>query len=116
MIYISWRTYRTWRINCTICNKRSKRRNRFNYEESPFSRSETILGRKWKIYSIIVFLFSATKFTGDLRSSNEGEVEWFTKEEMKNINLVNYFFEHLAVFEGDYSEYIYESEDSIKIY
>ena len=33
----------------------------------------------------IVFLFSATKFTGDLRSSNEGEVEWFTKEEMKNI-------------------------------
>ena len=64
----------------------------------------------------IVFLFSATKFTGDLRSSNEGEVEWFTKEEMKNINLVNHFFEHLAVFEGDYSEYIYEPEDSIKIY
>ena len=64
----------------------------------------------------IVFLFSATKFTGDLRSSNEGEVEWFTKEEKKNINLVNYFFEHLAVFEGDHSEYIYESEDSIKIY
>lgn len=64
----------------------------------------------------IVFLFSATKFTGDLRSSNEGEVEWFTKEEKKNINLVNYFFEHLAVFEGDYSEYIYESKDSIKIY
>lgn len=26
------------------------------------------------------------------------------------------FFEHLAVFEGDYSEYIYESEGSIKIY
>lgn len=64
----------------------------------------------------IVFLFSATKLTGDLRSSNEGEVEWFTKEEKKNINLVNYFFEHLAVFEGDHSEYIYESEDSIKIY
>lgn len=64
----------------------------------------------------IVFLFSATKFTGDLRSSNEGEVEWFTKEEKKNINLVNYFFEHLAVFEGDHSEYIYEFEDSIKIY
>ena len=64
----------------------------------------------------IVFLFSATKFTGDLRGSNEGEVGWFTKEEMKNINLVSHFFEHLAVFEGDYSEYIYESEDSIKIY
>ena len=43
-------------------------------------------------------------------------MEWFTKEEKKNINLVNYFFEHLAVFEGDHSEYIYESEDSIKIY
>lgn len=64
----------------------------------------------------IVFLFSATKFTGDLRGSNEGEVGWFTKEEMKNINLVKHFFEHLAVFEGDYSEYIYESEGSIKIY
>ncbi len=25
-----------------------------NYEESPFSRSETILGRKWKIYSIFI--------------------------------------------------------------
>ena len=47
----------------------------------------------------IVFLFSATKFSGELRSS-----------------LVSHFFEHLAVFEGDYSEYIYESEDSIKIY
>ena len=64
----------------------------------------------------IVFLFSATKFSGELRSSYEGEVGWFTKEEMKNINLVSHFFEHLAVFEGDHSEYIYESEDSIKIY
>ena len=36
----------------------------------------------------IVFLFSANKFTGDLRGSDEGEVGWFTKEEMKNINLV----------------------------
>lgn len=64
----------------------------------------------------IVFLFSATKFTGELRSSHEGEVGWFTKVEMKKINLVNHFFEHFDVFEGDYSEYIYESEDSIKIY
>ena len=64
----------------------------------------------------IVFLFSATKFSGELRSSYEGEVGWFTKEEMKNINLVSHFFEHLAVFEGDYSECIYESEDFIKIY
>ena len=64
----------------------------------------------------IVFLFSATKFTGELRSSHEGEVGWFTKVEMKKINLVNHFFEHLDVFEGDYSEYIYESEDSVKIY
>lgn len=40
----------------------------------------------------IVFLFPATKFTGDLRGSNEGEVGWFTKEEMKNINLVSHFF------------------------
>ncbi len=50
----------------------------------------------------VVFLFSATKFSGELRSSYEGEVGWFTKEEMKNINLVSHFFEHLAVFEGDY--------------
>lgn len=64
----------------------------------------------------IVFLFAATQFTGELKSSYEGEVGWFTKEEMKNINLVSHFFEHLAVFECDYSEYIYESEDSIKIY
>lgn len=64
----------------------------------------------------IVFLFSATKFSGDLRGSNEGEVGWFTKEEMKSIHLVNHFFEHLDVFEGEYSEYIYESEDPIKIY
>ena len=34
----------------------------------------------------IVFLFSATKFAGELRSSHEGEVGWFTKEEMKKIN------------------------------
>ena len=46
----------------------------------------------------IVFLFSATKFSGELGSSYEGEVGWFTKEEMKNINLVSHFFEHLAVF------------------
>ena len=49
----------------------------------------------------IVFLFSASEFTGELRSSLEGEVGWYTKGEMKNVQLVNHFFEHLDVFEGD---------------
>ena len=42
-----------------------------------------------------------------------GEVGWFTRRDEK-YQFSRSFFEHLAVFEGDYSEYIYESEDSIK--
>lgn len=40
----------------------------------------------------IVFLFSAAKFTGELRSSHEGEVGWFTKEEMKKNQFSESFF------------------------
>lgn len=49
----------------------------------------------------IVFLFSATKFSGDLRGSNEGEVGWFTKEEMKNIHLVNHFLNIWTFLKGN---------------
>ena len=56
------------------------------------------------------------EITGLVSMKNKYRQDKITKEEMKNIYLVIHFFEHLAVFEGDYSEYIYESEGSIKIY
>ena len=64
----------------------------------------------------IVFLFEADEFTGEIKDSKEGRVGWFTKEEFKNLNLVNDFTDLLDVFEGESTEFMYDQEGNVKIY
>lgn len=49
----------------------------------------------------VVFFYITNQFSGSLRSSEEGEVFWISKEELKTRPLVTDFMEMLQVFEND---------------
>ncbi len=58
----------------------------------------------------IVFLYAATRFSGELKASAEGEVFWYPLSELaRSDKLVDGFEEMLAVFTGEeISEVFYE--------
>ena len=45
----------------------------------------------------IVLLFKATKFRGDVISSEEGEMEWIEPENLSKVNVVEDFFDLMKV-------------------
>ena len=45
----------------------------------------------------IVLLFKATKFRGDVVSSEEGEMEWIELEKLSEVNVVEDFFDLIKV-------------------
>ena len=49
----------------------------------------------------LVFLFKADEFTGELCSSEEGQMKWFTKDELEQVNLTSGFYETLRVMLDD---------------
>jgi 8-oxo-dGTP diphosphatase len=56
----------------------------------------------------VVFFYKATKFSGTLTSSDEGEVFWISKDQLKDQILVNDFTQMLQVFESeDLNEFYY---------
>lgn len=65
-------------------------------------------------YRYIVLLYESDDFSGTLRSSEEGETRWVSKEELAQLDLVRDFDLMLDVFEKDYSEMQYvEQEGSL---
>lgn len=48
----------------------------------------------------LVFLFETDQFDGELRSSDEGEVEWVSRERLGEVPLVEDFMELLEVMEN----------------
>ncbi|MBQ4048914.1 MAG: 8-oxo-dGTP diphosphatase [Clostridia bacterium] len=57
----------------------------------------------------LVFLFKADRFTGELRSSDEGEMHWIKRSELASVPTVPDFAELLAVFDReDLTEFLYE--------
>lgn len=57
----------------------------------------------------LVFLFKAERFTGELRSSDEGEMHWVKRSELASLPTVPDFAELLAVFDReDLTEFLYE--------
>ncbi len=61
----------------------------------------------------IVFLFSADKFSGEVLSSDEGEMHWVSKEELSKVNLVDDFNQLLQVILDDnLNEFQYVIEDT----
>lgn len=60
----------------------------------------------------IVLFFRTNRFSGELRSSEEGEVFWINRDELKNYTLANDFEDMLKVFESDeLSEFYYSRAD-----
>lgn len=56
----------------------------------------------------IVFLFEATQYEGELRSSEEGKMHWVAEEDLGKVNLVNDFMDLLDVMlNDDLSEFQY---------
>ena len=49
----------------------------------------------------VVFLFKATEFTGNLHSSDEGAMEWVSRNDLKNVDTVADLEEHLQVMDCD---------------
>lgn len=61
----------------------------------------------------IVFLFEATEYEGELRSSDEGQMHWIRTEELDNVNLVNDFHDLIDVMLDDQlSEFQYVVADN----
>lgn len=54
-----------------------------------------------KNFRYVVFLYRTDSFSGELRSSDEGEVFWLEREELKTRPLASGFVEMLEVFERD---------------
>lgn len=60
----------------------------------------------------VVFYFRATKYSGTIRSSEEGDVFWISREELKNSITVPDLFKMMQVMESDeLNEFIYEIHD-----
>lgn len=63
-------------------------------------------------YRYIVLFFRTDRFTGELRSSDEGEVFWINKADLYNYPLANGFGEMFRVFDDDsLSENYYRYEN-----
>ena len=59
----------------------------------------------------LVFLFKTHAFTGELRSSEEGNVEWIARKDLTNIATVSDFMDMLKVFDqNELTEFQYVVE------
>ncbi|MBR3470063.1 MAG: 8-oxo-dGTP diphosphatase [Lachnospiraceae bacterium] len=60
----------------------------------------------------LVFLFEATKFEGELASSEEGTMHWVNKADLNKVNLVEDFHDLMDVMMSkEYSEFQYVVTD-----
>lgn len=59
----------------------------------------------------VVLLYKAHRFSGELRSSDEGEALWVPKNELSNCKLVNGFEEMFRVFEDAEISEVYWGKD-----
>lgn len=59
----------------------------------------------------VVLFYKTNQFKGDLTSSDEGEVFWIHREDLRNYKLANDFEKMLEVFESDIlSEFFYNQK------
>ncbi len=60
----------------------------------------------------VVLFFKTSRFSGQLRSSDEGEVFWIPRETLPRYNLSVDFLEMVDIFESEnLSEFYYYKED-----
>ena len=60
----------------------------------------------------VVFFYKTNRFSGQLKSSDEGEVFWIPRAELHKYQMVEDFLDMVKVFENDdLSEFYYYKED-----
>ena len=60
----------------------------------------------------VVLFYKTDRFSGELKSSDEGEVFWIPRHTLENYSLVDDFMDMVKVFEDDdFSEFYYYQED-----
>lgn len=60
----------------------------------------------------VVLFYKTNRFSGQLKSSDEGEVFWIPRSELQNYNLSVDFMDMVKIFESDeFSEFYYYKED-----
>ena len=59
----------------------------------------------------VVFFYKATDFTGELKSSDEGEVFWVPREQLASMHCVSDFMDMVKVMESDKLNEFYYFED-----
>lgn len=64
----------------------------------------------------IVLLYKATKFSGELKASREGDVFWLRQDELLQQKLAATFDEMYRVFIDDELSEIYQTTDEIKLF
>ena len=65
----------------------------------------------------VVLFYKATAYTGELESSDEGEVFWINREDLDNYQLAEDFEGMLEVFESDVlSEFYYHADETFDFY
>ncbi len=65
----------------------------------------------------IVFLYKTDRFTGELASSDEGEVYWLSRKDMKDVQWAITMEDMLAVFmQDEVSEFYYYQKDGAWAY
>jgi len=64
----------------------------------------------------IVLLYRATKFSGELKSSSEGEIFWLPERDLLKQDLAKTFDEMYKVFAYDTLSEIYQVQDNINLY
>ena len=60
----------------------------------------------------VVFFYKTNRFSGELKSSHEGQVFWIPREDLQNHTLCSDFMDMVKVFEDDnLSEFYYYTEN-----
>ena len=60
----------------------------------------------------VVFFYKTSRFSGNLKSSDEGEVFWIPRQDLKQYTLCEDFMDMVKVFESDdLSEFYYYTEN-----
>lgn len=60
----------------------------------------------------VVFFYKTNRFTGEIRSSDEGKVFWIPRKDLEQYTLVDDFMDMVKVFENDnLSEFYYYTEN-----
>ena len=64
----------------------------------------------------IVFFFKTNKFSGEIKSSSEGDVFWIKRSELSNYKIAPDFDKMLEVFENDdISEFFYDEDFNVQL-